>query len=354
MRGLNIAIVLILLFFCYAPTVLGSEPVHFEPSAPAETAMQPASTTLALQAAPSADAKPAPVSTPFSHSLSLTYSDVSGTSSVTTRFNSGRSRLDWPMDFGLVGGTYRARYREIAEWGISLQACPWTRSAQPMKDIDMFDESRFNGGIPVHDGIDIYSESTTDVKAFLVDLDLRVFALSSRYASMGLLLAYQAQEMDYKTYDTQQVGYGPWDDNTFNLLGPTSTYTVNYDIYTVGLTWRLKAGSRASLTVDTAFIPRATTTDEDNHLRRLRSSEIDCKGNGTRLSLNAKLALNRNWFVSSSCSRIRISGDGTQKQHWYGDDPGTMINDTGRTISGIDAEIKQDSFHIGLSLGRTL
>jgi hypothetical protein len=295
----------------------------------------------------------APAPRDLTQSVGIVFTGIWGTTSNRTDFASGMSCLDWPMDFQLVGAEYRAAYRGLAELGISLSACPWTRSISDMEDIDLLNESFF--GYWAHDGVDIHSTSTTDSKAFIMDADLRVFLLSSRYASLGLILGYQYQELDYKTYDVRQTGYGPWAPMyTVSLAGPASTYTLNQESCAVGLTWRLKADERASITVDTAVLPYVSFSDEDNHLLRYRLSRNECNGTGTLLALNLKLALTGGWFVTSSCSRVRNHTDGSQRLYWWGDDPGSPGDETGMSMGGIAAEVDQDSFSIGLSLGCSL
>jgi hypothetical protein len=161
--------------------------------------------------------------------------------------------------------------------------------------------------------------------------------------------------MDYKASNVQQTGYGPWSPlYTVSLAGPTSTYTLNYEFYSVGLSWRLKAGTRASITIDTAWIPYASVSDQDEHLRRYRESKTTCDGSGTMISANWKFALTPRWFVASSFSRTHISADGSQKLYWWGDDPATAVDDTGTSVSGIDADMEQDSYRFGISLGSSL
>lgn len=378
MRGMAIVMAIIAVLFCCAPALYcsgpgdpGPAPTPETPSAGSQTLQQlpetPSAGPPALQPTPEAPPvspqplkpPPAPVSMPartapdFTYSLSLHYMGINGTSSVKTMFSSGFSRLDWPMDFELAGGSFRAVFRDIVELGISLQASSQTESLHDMEDYDVLDDPHY--GYAAHDGVDIYSKSETLSKASIMTMDLRVFPLASRYAAVGFFAGYENQDMSYNTFNVQQTGYGPWAPLfTVNVAGPTSTYSLDSEFFSLGLTWRLKAGDRASLTVDTAYIPHAKVTDIDDHLRRYRESRVTSDGTGNMISMNAKFSLTPRWFVSSSCSRVRISTDGTQDQFWYGNDPATATDDTGTTINGIDAEIEQDYFKVGIALGCAL
>jgi hypothetical protein len=341
---------LIAALLCQAPAVYCSGPdegrAYLSPDLPGNHAQD----LFAFQPPAPRGYTPARSAPDFTHSFSFLSTGVWGTASNRTVFSTGMSRLDWPMNFGLVGGLYRAGVRGLAEWDLSIQACPWTRSMQNMEDYDLLKESRY--GYASHEGIDIYSESTTDSKAFILGTGLRVFALSLPYADLGVFLGYENQEMDFKTYNVRQTGYGPWAPlYTVSLTGPGSTYTLNYEFYSLGLTWRLEAGEQASLTLDAAFIPYASVSDEDEHLRRYRESKTTCDGTGSMLSMNGQFALTGKWFVSSSCSLVSISADGYQKQFWWGNDPGSAGDETGTVLGGIDAHMEQDSFRIGLALG---
>ncbi len=296
---------------------------------------------------------PAAAAADFTQSAFLQFTTLWGETSNETTFQGGVSRLDWPMDMQLASVGYSASYRGIIELDLALHASPWMQGGSPMKDFDWLDEARYPGR-QAHGGVDVYSESDLDSKALAFDSALRIYPLSASFASAGFLVGYHYQEMDFRAYDTHQVGYGSWQDQTISTTGPTSTYNVKYDFYEIGLTGRLHAGSVLKVTADASVIPYAEVSDEDNHLRRLRTSRTECSGYGGKLSLSMRFALSKKWYVSSSCSRVHISADGHQRQYWYGNDPATGFDDTGQAVSGIDAEIIQDSFSAGIALGCSL
>jgi hypothetical protein len=282
----------------------------------------------------------------------LQFTALWGKTSNETTFEEGVSRLEWPMDNKLASFGYAVNYRGIVELDLALHTSPWMRSGNYMEDSDWLDEAHYPGRQP-HSGVDVYSRSTVDSKALIFDSALRAYPLSNSYASVGLLVGYHNQQLDFRAYDTNQVGLGPWQDQTVSVTGATSTYTVRYGFFELGLTGRLHAGKVLSLTVDTSVIPYAKVSDEDNHLRRYRNSHTECTGYGGMISLSTQFALSKKWYVSSSCSRIHISADdGHQRQYWYGNDPATPgYDDTGQSVSGIDAELVQDSFAAGIALG---
>lgn len=276
-----------------------------------------------------------------------------GETSNHTCFREGASRLEWPMDMQLIGTAYMINFFDAVELEVGMQAAPWISNGKPMQDYDWIDESLSRSPRRAdHEGLDIYSMSIVDSKAFSYDATMRGFPLSVQFASLGFFLSYRNQEMDFNAFDTNQIGFGSWQDQTARAYGPTSTYTVEYDTYLIGLAWRVHAADFLKMTVDTAYIPYAKAVDEDNHIRRLRLSQTKCTGTGGMLSLSMQFSLSKKWYVSSSCSKLHIATDGHQKQSWYGNDPASVgFDDTGQVLSGIDAEIDQDSFHAGISIG---
>lgn len=292
----------------------------------------------------------------LAHSARLQYISLWGDTSYQTTFKQGSSRLDWPLDMHLLGAAYMAAYREAFELELFLQTCPRTSIHRPMKDYDWLDEAYYPGRQD-HAGPDIYSESEINAKALIYGVNARIFLRSFPAvralpaASVGLFLAYHAQEIDFSSYDTFQDGYGPWQDQTCVIYGPTTTYTVNYDVLHTGLTFRAQAGDALRITLDASYLPYVEANDEDHHIRRKRVSRADCTGDGSMVSLSLQFALNSTWFLHSSCSRMRIDTSGSQTQRWYANDPASDIDDTGRVLPGISTEIDQRSFNAGFAIG---
>ncbi len=288
----------------------------------------------------------------FSSSLRVQAVSLWGKTTNETTFRQGMSSLEWPVEMRLLEASYLVAVEDLVELELSLQACPWIRSRNPMEDYDWLDESYYSGRAP-HDGIDIYSESTIDEKAISFDARARIFALRKAPAYVGLFLAYTNQEMDFKAYDTVQEGYGTWSDRTGSVSGPSCTYTVEYDIYQIGLSWRFNASDILKVTLDSAFIPYVKVRDEDDHIRRLRISQTNCEGHGRMLAMTMHYSIWNRWFVSSSCTWLNISTNGSQIQYWYGNDPASNGDETGMTAQGIGSDIDQKTMNVGIAIGRT-
>jgi len=286
----------------------------------------------------------------ISHRAGLELVSMWGTSSYEITFNDGTSRLEWPMNMKAVRETYVFTYNDRLELELGLISNAWRKNSDPMKDLDWIDESS-NNGRAFHGGLDIYSQSELDSKILMINADARIFFFSYRPVAFGLLAGYNYQEMDYRAYNTAQVGYGPWQDHTLLINGPTINYGLEINSASFGLSCRLNLDNTLVITAEASALPYVKATDEDNHLRRSRVSHSACKGRGTELSISTIFNIYRNWNITTRCTRSRISTSGDQTQYWYGDDTGSPQDDTGTAVSNIDARIVQEIFQIDLGLG---
>jgi hypothetical protein len=273
--------------------------------------------------------------------------DISGTNTTLTTFDGGRSKLEWPIDTKTIGIRLGLSADDVFEAEAGIAATPWTSDHNPMKDFDFLDETVAQ----THDGVDIYSESGLDSKALVFALGSHVFPLRTRFISAGFTAGYRFEEFDYRSYDTHQTGYGSWQNQTGTQSGPTSIYTVNYNIFSIGLALRTMVEDTLTITLEASALPLVYAKDEDEHIRRNRVSNTSATGTGYQTSISSLFKITGNWFISSRYSFTRISADGHQDQYWYGDDPATTDNDTGTGIS-IKAKIKQKDSHVGIGVTR--
>ncbi|MCK9262390.1 MAG: omptin family outer membrane protease [Desulfomonilia bacterium] len=287
----------------------------------------------------------------FDHRVLFEVGSLWGETTYEITPDDGISRLSWPMDMRLLGAGYTLTYRDFIEAEFRIQASSWNESAHFMEDCDWINESRDPAWVP-YGALDIYSRSTVDSKAFLLGSNVRIFPLSLPPVSFGFVGGLHYQEADFKAYDTRQIGYNSWRNYTGSVSGPAATYTVEYRFAHIGAALRIHADRRIYLALDTSYIPYARAEDEDNHLRRMRVSRSECTGFGRMFSLSMQYFFTNTWYASTTCSGLRIKTSGDQVQYWYGNDPATQtFDETGRGLAGIDAEIEQETFHVGLGLG---
>ena len=280
--------------------------------------------------------------------VSLEAVDMTGKNSNLTTFDGGRSKLEWPIDARTIGIRLGLSAHDIFEAEFNIAATPWMSDHNPMKDFDYLDEK---GAQTHHNGVDIYSENDLDSKVLTVALHSRIFPVRTRFISAGFTAGYRFEEFDYRAYDTRQIGYGPWQNQSGTLSGPTSIYTLNYNIFSIGLALKSRVEDTLIITLEASALPFVYAKDEDEHLRRNRVSYTSTSGSGYQTSFSSLFKITGNWFISSRYSYTRIATDGHMDQYWYGDDPATAGNDTGSGIS-IDAKIKQKISIAGIGVTR--
>ena len=284
----------------------------------------------------------------YHSTVSLEAVDMTGKNSNLSTFDGGRSRLEWPIDAKTIGIRLGLWAHDIFEAEFNIAATPWMPKHDPMKDFDYLEEK---GAQTHHNGVDIYSENDLDSKVLAIALHSRIFPLRTRFISAGFTAGYQFEEFDYRAYDTRQIGYGPWQNQSGTLSGPTSIYTVNYNIFSIGLALKSRVEDTLIITLEASALPFVYAKDEDEHLRRNRVSYTSTSGSGYQTSFSSLFKITGNWFISSRYSYTRIATDGHMDQYWYGDDPATAGNDTGSGIS-IDAKIKQKISIAGIGVTR--
>lgn len=282
--------------------------------------------------------------------VSLEAVDMTGQNSYVQRFDSGQSTLKWPIDVKALGFRLGLAQDNLCEAELGIIAGPWESTSTPMKDYDYINESLYDK--PPHNGVDIYSESKLDSKVLVLDMNTRVFPLRNRFFSAGLTAGYRYEKYDYKAYDVHQIGYGPWQNQTSTTNGLVSLYTVDYDIFSVGLAIRTAIEDTFILTAEACSLPLVYANDEDNHLKRYRRSTSSTSGSGYQASLSGLYKIHQNWFISSGCTYSTITTHGHQNQYWYGDDPATTNNDTGTSINGLPLKIEQTNIRFSLGASR--
>jgi len=273
---------------------------------------------------------------------------MTGQNTNRTTFEEGVSKLRWPINVKAPAVSAGVAVGDLLDMDFGIIAEPWGSSGRPMRDLDYLDESQFPGRT-AHDGIDIYSETGLDSKALVMSVACRLFPLRTRYFSAGLTAGYRYEEYDYRGYGTSQTGYGSWQDQSSTISGPSTFYTVEYDIYSVGVALQTHIEDTMVLTFEISSFPLVYGSDEDEHLRRNRVSFTETTGSGYQTSFSGTFHVTQRWTIGSACRYARIATDGDQDQYWYGDDPATPgYDDTGYRLRGIDADLNQENFQLSI------
>jgi len=277
---------------------------------------------------------------------------MTGRTTNTTTFDGGTSRLRWPIDVKTPGLGMNLGLLDCMDLDLSVVAEPWGANNSPMLDCDYLDEAEYAGRQP-HAGVDIASTTELDSKALVMAVSSRIFPVRRGALSAGISLGYRHEEYDYRGFNTSQTGYGPWASSSAVVDGPSTLYSVDYDIFSAGIALKSAIEDGIEITFEVLALPYVCASDEDDHLRRNRVTRTSSTGSGYQTSVRGSFTVTDHWVLASECAYARIATDGHQTQYWYGDDPATPgFNDTGYSLSGIDAELDLKTFRVAIGLER--
>jgi hypothetical protein len=266
------------------------------------------------------------------------------------------SELKWPLDVVLVSLGGRAEVGRFSVRGEVAKNA--TSDAGDMEDSDWGVYYGLSGGNPYFSPTskDIYSTSSTDLDALIVDLRGRFAVWRGKWFStaVGLGLRYQKFSIvasDVEQYSPSYQTYGldrvfPSDPFAAAVPGPALDYEVTYTIPFAELSGRFQIGSPLSLEASLGYSPLVAARDRDDHLLRSKLSEGSCNGSAWLFELELRLQLSRHWFAAAGASGLFIDTSGTQEQRFYGGEDAGYEATIGQTITSSQA---RGSLEVGYS-----
>jgi len=196
-------------------------------------------------------------------------------------------------------------------------------SAGTLKDSDWLDGSVETApapdglGLTPHAGKDIYSESTADLHALVLEARAAYELEPSPGFHLAPLVGVLYQRFTYDVRDVVQVGYGPYQAGfSGTVLGPVLDYEVSYRAVYAGARGELERG-RFSATAELWYSPIASAEDRDDHKIRSKLSTTDATGTAWQAGLGARFALGSADALQAQVSLVRFSVSGTQFQRFY-------------------------------------
>lgn len=103
-------------------------------------------------------------------------------------------------------------------------------------------------------------------------------------------------------------------------------------------------------TVDFKWFLFSEVEDEDDHVLRNKLCTSEAGGNTFILKFKTDYNINNRWESYFNIGYTKSDLNGTQDQYWYGDDPGTVEDETGMRINGINYENEQAVFSFDLGI----
>jgi outer membrane protease len=268
--------------------------------------------------------------------LALHSGFLQGYTKYHINFDGGASELEFPLDVpvwgvkGILG--YKSRSSDLNETA-RLTFTYLTNTSQDagkMKDSDWIDDG-------VHDGLDIYSESDTELKAELFAFDYYYNLYPNQLISFGPLAGYLVQKFKYRIYNTVQVGYGPYSSfATLSVSSKTLDYYVRYEAIYLGA--GLISGNIEDITFNAGFgySPWAKASDRDDHVQRKKLSEGEANGSVYIFKGDAEWHFASQWSLQAAGQYQKFNTDGAQHQTSYDDPPNAGdFNDVDDKISAV-------------------
>jgi len=259
------------------------------------------------------------------------------------------SELIFPLNVTMGGMDFTVTYDQV--WRLKTELRKnITSSAGNMKDSDW--------GIPWEnppgsgtyywygpDSLDIYSESTTELDAFVLDVDVMgKFAqttLQSAVISFHGGLGYRYQDYNFKCSLIQQ-----WDNREgappsekMDYIGDGSvalTYDVTTKIPYAKIASTLAMNNVFNIEASVGYSPFVRVQDKDNHLLSSKLSYGDCDGTAVLLSLNGRLDVLHPVFFEMAADYISIDTKGKQTQYTNGSWSGTLDQKYFSTVNSLE------------------
>jgi len=240
---------------------------------------------------------------------------LKGDTTYRITFLEGASELEFPLKTYLVGPEIGWGYKNSLKQDKLQVKVKWltniSRGSGKMKDSDWLDDD----GQP---GLDIYSESDIELKAYIIDVNAIYNFWPIKQLSIGPMVGYKYQRFEYDVKNTKQIGIGIYaPDYTASVSGKTLDYEVVYHIPYFGLGSNILFGKKFRVNMTGGYTPWATAKDRDDHILRYKLSEADVEGYTYFASLNAILNFLPHWFLIISGEYMKIHTTGTQHQSFY-------------------------------------
>jgi outer membrane protease len=269
----------------------------------------------------------------------------------------GESELDFPLDVFLVGGSvnFKGNLRSGESWCFNLGAFRnVNHPSGSMKDTDWISLPQYNIRKTFS-----YTESDAELKALLLCAEGRLALLTKPSFVLQLLVGYEYQKLSFEILGVRGwQGIEPQDVIHFDTLQGVNVldYEVKYHIPYGGLSAYFEFSPRLSFEAKAVISPSVSAKDHDDHLLRFKTFDGDCRGWAVKAGTDMrwivfKTSGKSNWFVGLGFDFMKIDADGKQDQMWYGDDPISEEDDTGKRLTGIKEEITSEQTTIRASTG---
>lgn len=260
-----------------------------------------------------------------------------------------RSLLEYPLNFTAGGAGFGLTILRDGKrvWQFDLKLLKNLSNTRGlMKDHDWF---RIVGLI---DGKVSYTESESDLSAIIIDFELQRTLASGQRSDLSILFG-----LNFQRFEQTMVGFVGWQldtsltQQTISSSDSALYYRVAWVVPHIGFASGYNISKQFKLDGKLAFaLP--FFFDKDRHLLRNFETESDGIGWGVLSRLRARydLGSGKRQFLELTGELMTVQGSTSEKQTYYGDDPGTPEDETGLIYIGIPHALRSTQFRIGLNI----
>jgi hypothetical protein len=271
-----------------------------------------------------------------------------------------RSKLEFPLDAVMLGGKMSIGQDSKGKRDWSIELGIFTDLNDPgdmMKDHDWYTGPTDVG---YFDGKFSYTESRTEMTHTVIAIKGEKRITSSQKFALHGFAGYRYQKISQDI-----IGYEGWQIDIFHDPSFTPVYggddTIKAMLYEVtykgpffGVEYGYHLAPSVSFNIEAAIVA-TSASDYDNHLLRNKDAEAEGSGIGFLSSFSLELdpwtatGSGRPFFeIEGELFTVNIST--RQVQKWYGDDPISEDDDTGKEYN-IPHDISSTQFNLGVRLG---
>ncbi len=239
------------------------------------------------------------------------------------------SKLKFPVDINMMLFETGIQFIEKLKTDITFQK-NLTKKTGKMRDYDwgVPFENPVNSGTyywygPDH--LDIYSESKTEIRALIFDLDIlyRLPAFNQRRSSSveyrffaGLGYLYQRYEFQcrlIRQWDYREANPDPLDAAGDGSVG--LTYDIVTHIPYLKINADILFNKIFTINAGIGYSPYVKSEDEDNHILRSKRSYGKSGGDALLFSVGGKVDIIKSLFIRLQFDYLSLNTEGKQKQY---------------------------------------
>ncbi len=265
------------------------------------------------------------------------------------------SLLEYPLDITFAGISGEIRpYDNPTAWSLQLKYL--TNINDPGGKMIDTDWEEYSIDFPYTK----WSETNSDTKIDMtvLDAEFRFLVAQKKNYDISVFAGGKYQKVYYDI-----VGLDGWQrpkDDVTNTYGDpfnfsvyqneiVGTYEIKVKQFKVGFLSDFYLSDNFTSQIKLGFTP-LSFDNIDDHVLRFKLSTASGNGTGYLAGFNMRYKFAKS-FIQISTSYNKYSANGAQMQSWYGNDPSSPDDDTGKSIEGIPHTIRSTQYSLSIQVG---